>query len=342
MTPTVLSAVFYTPVTIRTVRPNSQCPSLAMLLETALPAETSAPTSTHLPTLMIVGEPGGLNVARDVLIELELGWEVIFAPSAQDAHAIAAVRGVDVVLVDLANPHVEGVELVASLTARHPHMPIVLMSAPYAVSVALEAVRKGAVNHFPRDLLDTEPAAVLNTLRAAAEGHRRRSQAAARLDHQAFAFTLANDPGEVPAVVARLADAASEVGLCDRPTARRIGVAVEEALLNAIIHGNLEVSTDLRQADEGAYDRRIVERQVQSPYAERRIRLTGRLSRSEAVFVIQDEGPGFDVSQVPDPTDPENLFRVGGRGILLMRSFMTAVQFDDRGSRVTLVKRRTA
>ena len=288
-----------------------------MLLETALPAETSAPAAPHLPTLLIVGEPGRLNVARDALIELELGWEVIFAATAAEAHAIPAVRPVDVILLDLANPHVEGVELVGSLTSKHPDTPIVLMSAPYAVSVALEAVRKGAVNHFPRDLLDTEPAAVLNTLRAAADGHRQRSQAAARL-----------------------ADAAVEVGLCDRPTARRVGVSVEEALLNAIIHGNLEVSSDLRQTDDGTYERRIEERRVQAPYAERRVRLWARLSRSEAVFVVQDEGPGFDVNQVPDPTDPENLFRVGGRGLLLMRSFMTAVQFDDRGSRVTLVKRR--
>jgi FixJ family two-component response regulator len=311
-----------------------------MLLETAAPAESTEPVTLALPTLLIVGEPAGLRVARDVLIELELGWEVIFAPSAPDAHAVPAVRQVDVILIDLGNPHVEGVELVASLSARHPHVPIVLMSAPYAVSVALEAVRKGAVNHFPRDLLDTEPAAVLNALRAAAESHHRRAQAAARLDYQSFAFTLTNDPAEVPAVVARLAEATVEVGLCDRPTARRVGVAVEEALLNAIIHGNLEVSSDLRQADEGAYDRRIVERRGQSPYAERRVRLTARLSRSEGEFVVEDEGPGFDVSGVPDPTDPDNLFRVGGRGILLMRSFMTAVQFSDRGTRVTLTKRR--
>jgi DNA-binding NtrC family response regulator len=108
-----------------------------MLLETVLPAESSAPAPPHLPTLLIVGEPGRLNVAGEALIELELGWEVIFAPNAQEAHAVPAVRGVDVILIDLANPHVEGVDLVDSLTAKHPHTPIVLMSAPYAVSVAL-------------------------------------------------------------------------------------------------------------------------------------------------------------------------------------------------------------
>jgi FixJ family two-component response regulator len=311
-----------------------------MLLETALTAESSVEAPVRLPTLLIVGEPGGLRVAREALIELELGWEVIFASSPTDAHAIPAVRNVDVILIDLGNPHVDGVDLVDSLHTKLPHTPIVLMTAPYEVSMALAAVRKGAVNHFPRDLLDTEPAAVLETLRAAADENRRHAQAAARLDSLAFEFTLENDPAEVPAVVARLAEAAVEVGLCDRPTSRRIGVAVEEALLNAIVHGNLNVSSDLRQLDEGAYHRQIQMRRGQLPYMDRHVALAARLSRSEARFVVRDGGVGFDVTRVPDPTDPNNPFRVGGRGILLMRSFMTAVEFADRGTRVTLVKRR--
>ena len=314
-----------------------------MHVETARQVETSAPATqlqTQLPTLLIVGDPSGLNVAREALIELELGWEVVFAASGYEAHAIPAIRDVDVILVDLGNPHLEGVDLVDSLHTHFPHTPIILMSAPYAVSVALEAVRRGASNHFPRDLLDSEPAAVLETLRAAAKDHRRRTQAAGRLDHLSFDFTLENDRAHVPAVVARLADATIEVGLCDRSTATRVSVALEECLLNAIVHGNLEVSGALRQVDESQYDRQIAERRRRSPYAERRVKLSARLSRREGVFVVVDEGPGFDVTNVPDPTDLENVFRVGGRGILLMRSFMTAVQFGDRGNRVTLVKRR--
>src|SRR3954469_24090442 len=104
------------------------CRRPAMLLETALSAETSAPPAPHLPTLLIVGEPGGLNVAREALVELKLGWEVIFAASATEAHAIPAVRNVDVILVDLGNPYLEGVELVSALHAKLPHTPIVLMS----------------------------------------------------------------------------------------------------------------------------------------------------------------------------------------------------------------------
>jgi anti-sigma regulatory factor (Ser/Thr protein kinase) len=197
------------------------------------------------------------------------------------------------------------------------------------------------MNHFPRHLLDTEPLAVLESLRAAALDHKRRRTVLALLDNVYYEFTLPNDRATVPAIAGRLADAAVETGLCDRAAGTRIGVALEECLLNAIVHGNLEISTDLRQVDESAYEREIEARRTAAPYSTRRVKVTARISHQEGVFVIQDEGPGFDVTKIPDPTDPANLLRLSGRGILLMRSFMTSVHFADRGRRVTLVKRRT-
>lgn len=297
-------------------------------------------TACDLPTLLIVGDPTGLNIAREALIELELGWEVIFANSAFDAHDVPSVRDVDVILVDLGDPHIEGVELVESLATNFPHTPIVLMSSPYAVNVALEAIRKGAVNHFPRELLDSEPTAVIETLRAAALDHQQRRVALSRLDNYFFEFTLTNDRSEVPAIVRRLALAAIETGLCDRAAAHRMSVALEESLLNSIIHGNLQVSSDLRQVDESSYWRLIDERRSRLPFSERRVKLTARISRQEGVFVVEDEGSGFDITTITDPTDPESLGRVGGRGILLMRAFMNAVHFSEQGNRVTLVKRK--
>ncbi|MEM8681572.1 MAG: ATP-binding protein, partial [Planctomycetota bacterium] len=58
-----------------------------------------------------------------------------------------------------------------------------------------------------------------------------------------------------------------------------------------------------------------------------------------AEFVIEDEGPGFDPTRLPDPTDPANLERVSGRGVLLMRTFMDEVEYSERGNRVILRKR---
>ncbi|MCA9070358.1 MAG: ATP-binding protein, partial [Planctomycetaceae bacterium] len=121
----------------------------------------------------------------------------------------------------------------------------------------------------------------------------------------------------------------------------RIGVALEEALLNALIHGNLEVSSELRLQNDGAYEKLIALRREKDPFRDRKLTINARLTPLEARFVIRDERPGFDVAQVPDPTDPENLEKPSGRGLLLMRTFLDEVHHNEQGNEVTLIKRRT-
>ena len=58
------------------------------------------------------------------------------------------------------------------------------------------------------------------------------------------------------------------------------------------------------------------------------------------MFVVRDGGSGFDITQVPDPTDPENMLRPSGRGLLLMQTFMDEFHFNDIGNEVTMIKRR--
>ena len=61
---------------------------------------------------------------------------------------------------------------------------------------------------------------------------------------------------------------------------------------------------------------------------------------TEARYVIRDEGPGFDLNRVPDPTDMSNLERISGRGLLLINTFMDEVRHNKAGNEITMVKRR--
>jgi hypothetical protein len=70
----------------------------------------------------------------------------------------------------------------------------------------------------------------------------------------------------------------------------------------------------------------MIGRRQEPPYRDRRVRVRATLTRAAAVYEIEDDGPGFDVSRLPDPTDPANLERVGGRGLMLIRAFMDAVE----------------
>ncbi len=96
-----------------------------------------------------------------------------------------------------------------------------------------------------------------------------------------------------------------------------IRLALEEALVNAIKHGN--------RMDP---DKRV---QVDCQIGHQFIRIE-----------IEDEGQGFDLDDVPDPTDDINLERPCGRGIMLMRHFLSTVEYNEVGNRVILEKHREA
>lgn len=90
-----------------------------------------------------------------------------------------------------------------------------------------------------------------------------------------------------------------------------IMIAVTEAVNNAIKHGN-------------ANDR------------SKNVQLSLSLKDSLIKFVIKDEGHGFDYQNLPDPTAPENIEKIGGRGIFLMKHLSDQVEFKDQGRIVEL------
>jgi serine/threonine-protein kinase RsbW len=92
-----------------------------------------------------------------------------------------------------------------------------------------------------------------------------------------------------------------------------VRLALEEALVNAIKHGN--------QMDQT-----------------KKVQVSYRFVADRFEVLITDEGPGFDPSDVPDPTAVENLERPCGRGLMLMRHYMTEVAYNERGNGVSMVK----
>jgi serine/threonine-protein kinase RsbW len=95
-----------------------------------------------------------------------------------------------------------------------------------------------------------------------------------------------------------------------------VKISLEEALINAIKHGNkLDPS--------------------------KKVHVVATVSPRETEIIVEDEGPGFNRAEVPDPTAEENLLKCSGRGILLMETYMDRVEFSKSGRRVRMLKRNT-
>jgi serine/threonine-protein kinase RsbW len=69
------------------------------------------------------------------------------------------------------------------------------------------------------------------------------------------------------------------------------------------------------------------------------VRIAAEVSGQEARFIIEDEGEGFDVNSIPDPLDPDNLFKSSGRGVLFIYNIMDEVKYNERGNRLTMIKK---
>jgi anti-sigma regulatory factor (Ser/Thr protein kinase) len=233
----------------------------------------------------------------------------------------------------------DGLELVQQIRLKYPLTPVILMTAHGSEDVAVRALQFGAASYVPkRDLANDLRETVASVLEAtqAKRGHRRLMGS---LTHSEAEFALENDPALIPHLVGHLKETLGEMTELDETALLRVSVALREAVLNAMEHGNLELDSALREHDGSAYHRLADERRTTRPYRDRRVTVRVRQTPRRAEYFIRDEGPGFDPAKLPDPLDPANMEKASGRGLLLIRTFMTEVHYNAKGNEVTLVLR---
>jgi DNA-binding response OmpR family regulator len=276
----------------------------------------------------------GEFLAEDSNLELDY--------AADGAEALAQMErcAPDLVLTDLRMPKIDGLELVATAKSRYPLVPVIIMTSRGSEETAVRALRQGAASYVPKSMLARDLLETVRSVLAVSSRNRAHKRLMGCMTESHYSFVLANDCSLFHPLTTYLQEGISHMGLCGDVDLTRVGVALEEALANAFLHGNLEIDSELRGKDGEEYQALIQRRISQLPYRDRRIYVRAELSPDEAVFVVADEGSGFDYSAVPDPTEPANLEKASGRGILLMRTFMDDLVFNETGNTVTLVKRR--
>lgn len=128
--------------------------------------------------------------------------------------------------------------------------------------------------------------------------------------------TVNNTISAVAEVCCRILDLAKNNGFT-REDIFAIHLAIEEAFINAVKHGN--------NAD-----------------ASRHVTIDYAIAPDRLEVSVSDEGSGFDYKNLPDPRHKQNLQKPSGRGVLLMRSYMDKVVFNDTGSSVHMIKYKSA
>jgi hypothetical protein len=158
------------------------------------------------------------------------------------------------------------------------------------------------------------------------------------------AYALENDPALIGTLVDQIQQTLAGMALADAAERVRVCVAFEEALLNAMYHGNLEISEEeLAQARSSlrreSLSQLVEQRRGWPSCRDRRIVLDVHISTEGARFVIRDEGRGFCPETKARHRLADYFERGCGRGLMLMKSLMDEVTFNPTGNEVTLVRR---
>jgi len=224
-------------------------------------------------------------------------------------------------------------------------VPVILMTAHGSESLAVEALAEGAASYVPKSelaekLRDTVRQVL--SLGSVGKSYERLTECQTRAE---FTFLLDNDPGLIDPLVDLVQQIIFRMKLCDANGRYRVGMALQQALLNALVHGNLEISFgEMEDARErmlvsGPYNL-VEQRRGAAPYSQRRLFVDVRITRDDAQFTVRDEGPGFDHAAALSERGAARL--EGGRGLRLMRTFMDEVRFNPAGNEVTMIKRRAS
>lgn len=293
------------------------------------------------PTLVLAVDDSITQVTGMQLLLQQHGYEVMTAANGQLALEAVRQRRPDLVVTDLQMPEMDGLQLVAALRQEFAGLPIILTTAKGSEDIAAKALRMGASSYVPKRTLNEDLVPTIERMMSMVDVAEHTAKPLTLLTSIRLELSLGNDDIQVPDVIARLEKPLAELGLLDDTMQMQISTALDEALINAIIHGNLEITTELRYQGTDEQFREIVrERQRQMPFRDRNVTITMEADREEVTFTIRDQGPGFDVTKLPDPTDFSNLGECGGRGLLLINAFMDKVIHRDNGNEIVMSKKK--
>lgn len=271
-------------------------------------------------------------------------YEVVHAEDGQEGLSVCESARPDVVVTDLMMPHMDGMELLSVLQMRYPEIPVIMMTAEGTETTATEAMQRGAASYVPKPQVPERLKETVDQIVDLARADRDYARLTQRIRYCRYIYQLESDFTLIAPLVEFVQQVAIVQGICSQGSRHRIGVALEEALLNAMYHGNLQLPAawhqELRSLLRDGKPLPMVEERCRDPlYADRRVLVDVTANEQEIRLVIQDQGQGFCHQRLRrDQRSPE--VSSEHRGILLIESIMDDVSFNDVGNQITMVKTR--
>ncbi len=253
--------------------------------------------------LLINEEPGFHRYVESVLAE-ELGedFSLVIATNEEQARAtILSGKTLDAVLFDLGLSRSNGFGLMDEMFKACPSLAIIVINEAGSDQTVVEALQRGAMSYLGKSDLNKSLAPTLRKVIDANRQSRkirrvRDGLAAVRMDYE-----LENDPALIRPLLDEVRETLDRFKIGGGNTSQLI-VGIEEAIANALYHGNLEIGSELKHTNFAAFYKQAEQARSNPKFIRRSVRLSIDASHDGAKITISDDGQGFDPTSVPEPT----------------------------------------
>ena len=297
-----------------------------------------------MPSILLVEDSPTQLMQMKILLE-GAGHEVTCAEDGRCAIDCLDSVGCEIVVTDLEMPGMNGLELIERMRADYPHIPSVLVTARGSEQLAAQALQRGAAAYVPKSLLESLLIKTVEDVLGVMRTNRTYARLIDCTVQNHFILELPSDPTMIPSAVDLPIQIAAGMELLSGTELHRVSIALQEALNNALYRGNLELTPE-QWRDGQAFDEdnlavphAVAERLESEPFCDRHIRYDVLLTADHLRFIITDDGPGFDVSNVPTKNDPKSMEEGRGRGLVLIHAMMDEVKFNPAGNQIMMLKR---
>ncbi len=290
-----------------------------------------------MPSILVVDDVATDRVRAAGLAARWMNSTVLQAETGIAALAMIEKHQPDMVLTDLHMDGMNGLQLVEAIKNEYPYIPVILMTADGSEDIAAQALQKGAASYLPKRYLAQNLERILQQVHVTARDAQIQTDVMHQIQSTDTHLILYNDRTLIRSAVGLLVNLLRCMPLGDETERMRTGVALEEAMLNAYYHGNFEVAKAAAGSErERGFDALVAERSSDKNFSQRRIYVRADISRERAVFVIRDDGKGFDPT--PFLSGRGKPLDVHHRGINLMSTIMNEIAYNAAGNEVTMTK----
>lgn len=273
-------------------------------------------------------------------------YAFVYAEDGVQAVQVCEKESPDLVITDVVMPHMNGMELVSKLQELHPEIPLIVMTSEGSELSASEAIERGATSYVPKRYLSERLGQTVNQVVELMRADRIYSKLLQRMQSSHYVFAIENDFALIEPLVEFIQQIAYAEGICDQGTRHRLGIAIDEALFNAMYHGNLElpiehiqlVRNSVRQESLNPFFDALCEEKRD---CDRKVQVSITCTPERLTVVIEDQGRGFDHERFTKRSR-EGVNHEKQRGLLLIASIVDEMTYNACGNQLTLVKRAEA